>query len=116
VVTICTTSLNIKKFYILPTEYLYLLYMSQKKTSKFSLYNHQRPAFITEEASVYCAVRTGSLNKMDYVLSLNGQLLIYLYVMYKYRRYKVINKRIIFSMKIIISCPITTLILVIFCA
>jgi hypothetical protein len=30
-VTICTTSLNTKKFYILTTEYLYLLYVSQEK-------------------------------------------------------------------------------------
>jgi len=28
-VTVFTTSLNIKKFYILPTEYSYLLYVSQ---------------------------------------------------------------------------------------
>jgi len=41
-------------------------------TSKFSLYNPQRPAFITEVASVYCAVRPGPLNKMDYVSSFNG--------------------------------------------
>jgi len=41
-------------------------------TSKFSLYNPQRQAFITEVASVYCAVRPGPLNKMDYVSSFNG--------------------------------------------
>jgi len=46
--------------------------MSQKKTSKISLYNSQRLAFLTEEASVYCAVRPGPLNKMDYVFFLNG--------------------------------------------
>jgi hypothetical protein len=51
--------------YILPKEYLYLLYVSQEKQSKFSLYNPQRPTFITEEASVYCAVRPGPLNRMD---------------------------------------------------
>jgi len=70
--TVSTTSLNIKIFYILPTQYLYLLYLSRKKTSKFSLPDPQRPAFITEETSVYCAVRPGPLNKIDYVSSLNG--------------------------------------------
>jgi hypothetical protein len=34
------------------------------KTRKFSLYSPQRSAFITEEASVYCAVRPGSLNAL----------------------------------------------------
>ena len=40
----------------------------------FSLHNLQRPAFITEESSVYCAVRPGPLNRMDYVSSFNGYL------------------------------------------
>jgi hypothetical protein len=30
-VTVCTTSFNAQKFYILPTEHLYLLYVSQEK-------------------------------------------------------------------------------------
>jgi hypothetical protein len=66
-VTLCATSLNIKKFYILPTEYLYVLYVSQKKTLKLSLYNPPTD-FITEEASVYSAVRPGSLNGLRVVL------------------------------------------------
>ena len=33
-VTICTTNLNTQKFYILPTQYLYLLYVSQEKKSE----------------------------------------------------------------------------------
>ena len=39
--------------------------------SKFSLYSTQRHAFITVEASVFCAVRHGHLNKVNYVSSLN---------------------------------------------
>jgi len=39
---------------------------------QFSLYNPQQTAFITEDASVHCAVRPGHLNKMDYISSLNG--------------------------------------------
>jgi hypothetical protein len=65
-VTVCTTSLYFQKFYILPTKYFYLSKVSQGKTSKLSLYNPQRSDFITEEASVYYAVRPGPLNKMDY--------------------------------------------------
>jgi hypothetical protein len=34
-VRICTPSIKIKKFYILPTEHLYLLYLSQKKHRRF---------------------------------------------------------------------------------
>ena len=44
--------------------------ISEKKTCKFSLNNTQQLVLITE-ASVYCAVRHGSLNKMDYVSFLN---------------------------------------------
>ena len=44
----------------------------RKKKPMISLYNLQRTAFITEVSSVYCAVRLGPLNKMDYVSSLNG--------------------------------------------
>ena len=82
--SVCTTSLKVKKFYILPTEYLFVLYVlvSQKKT-KFVLYSTQRLVFITEETSVYRAIRTGSLNKTHQISSLNGycpnsiQILIY---------------------------------------
>jgi len=46
VVTLCTTNLNIKKFYILPTEYLYVLYVTQKKKPKLSLYSPQSVAIL----------------------------------------------------------------------
>jgi len=36
-----------------------------------SLYSINLPVFIAEAESVYCAVRTGSLNKTDTVSSLN---------------------------------------------
>ena len=68
-----TTSLNNKKFYILPTEYFVSFVRVPGKISKFFLYNPQRSAFTTMQASVYCAVRPGPLNKMDYVLSLMDQ-------------------------------------------
>jgi hypothetical protein len=60
-----TDSLNVTKSCILPTELLYILYVSQKKTMKFFLYSINWLVFITEEASVYCAVRTGSLTEVD---------------------------------------------------
>jgi hypothetical protein len=43
-----------------------------EKTSNFCLFNAQWLVFLTEVASVYCAVRIWSLNKMDYVSSLKG--------------------------------------------
>jgi hypothetical protein len=72
VVTVYTTSLNIKKFYILHTENLFSFILVSGKTSQFSLNNPGRPAFVTQEASVYCAVGPGSLHKMEDVSSLNS--------------------------------------------
>jgi len=43
--------------------YLFCMYLG-KKTSEFFLYSTQRMVLITEETSIYCAVRTGSLNKI----------------------------------------------------
>jgi hypothetical protein len=67
--TACTTSLNVKKFYLLPTEYC-IFCTCLRKNIKGSLSNCQWLAFIMEETSVYCAVQTGPLNKMDYLSSL----------------------------------------------
>jgi len=39
-----------------------VLYLSQKKTATSAPYNINWLVFITEIESVYCAVRTGSLN------------------------------------------------------
>ena len=39
VISLCTASLNVQKFYILPTEYLYVLCASQGEKMKFSLYS-----------------------------------------------------------------------------
>jgi len=43
-----------------------------EKTAIISLYNINLPVFITEAESVYCAVRTGSLNQTDTVFSFEG--------------------------------------------
>jgi len=64
VFSVYTTNLKVKKFYFLATEYLFVLYVSQRKPFMFFLYNTQRLVFITEDTSVYSAVRTGSLTKM----------------------------------------------------
>jgi len=62
--TVRTTSRNIKKFDLLPTENLYILHIS-----KVSLYNLQQPGFITEGA---CLLRgTTWAFKMNHVSSLN---------------------------------------------
>jgi hypothetical protein len=69
-----TNNFNTEKFYIIPTVYLYLLCVSRNKQRIFFiLYNAQWLVFITEVASVHCAVRTGSLNMTDYVLYLKGK-------------------------------------------
>jgi len=43
-----------------------------KQTAIISLYSINLSVFITEAESVYCAVRTGSLNQTDTVSSLQG--------------------------------------------
>ena len=53
---------NIQQLYGLPTLYLCVLYLSENKLTS-SMYNINSLVFITEMKSVYCAVRTGSLNK-----------------------------------------------------
>ena len=67
-----TTSFNTENYYVLPPENLYTLYVPQNKQRNFFLRNTKWLAFITEVASVYCAVETGSLNKMDYISYLKG--------------------------------------------
>jgi hypothetical protein len=51
---------NIQQLYALPTLYLCVLYLSENKQRLVLLINSL--VFITEMKSVYCAVRTGSLN------------------------------------------------------
>ena len=63
---------NIQQFYILSTLYLCVLYLSENKQRLVPLINCS--VFITEMKSVYCAVRTGSLNKAVCASSLKGQL------------------------------------------
>ena len=66
---LCTNSFNIQKFSVLPTLHLCVLRGSQKKTAIISLYTIYLSVFITEAESVYCAVRTGSLNQTGTVSS-----------------------------------------------
>ena len=55
---------NIQQPYVLPTLYLCVLYLSEnKQTTTCVTYSINWLVFITEMKSVYCAVRTGSLNK-----------------------------------------------------
>jgi len=67
-VTVRTARFITPEFDILPTAYLYATHVS-KKNSKFFLYSIQLLVIIPEVASVYRAVRSGSLNKTNYVLS-----------------------------------------------
>jgi hypothetical protein len=53
---------NIQQLYVLPTLYLCVLYLSENRAT-CATYSINWLAFITEMKSVYCAVRTGSLNK-----------------------------------------------------
>jgi hypothetical protein len=68
----CSNSFNIHKLCILPTMHLCVLRGSENNERLF-MYRLNLPVFITEAESVYCAVRTGSLNQTDTVSSLKGK-------------------------------------------
>ena len=64
VVTICTTSLTFNKSHVLPTQlYLCVLLWISEQTAIISLYNINWLVCLTETECVYCAVRTGYLNR-----------------------------------------------------
>jgi len=63
---------NIQQLYALPTLYLCVLYLSEKKNSDLCHLQHKLIGFIAEMKSVYSAVRTGSLNKAVCASSLKG--------------------------------------------
>ena len=54
---------TIQQLYVLPTLCLCVLYLSENKQRLVPLTSINWLVFITEMKSVYCAVRTGSLNK-----------------------------------------------------
>jgi hypothetical protein len=69
--TLCTTRFDIQKFCDLPTICIYVFCLDLR-TAIISPYGIKVSVFITEAESVYCAVRTGSLNVTDTVSSLKG--------------------------------------------
>ena len=63
---------NIQQLYVLPTLYLRVLCLFENKQRLVATYSINWLVFITEMKSVYCAVRTGSLNKAVRALYLKG--------------------------------------------
>ena len=62
---------NIQQLYVLPTLYLvFCIYL--RTNSDLCHFQHKLIGFIIEMKSVYCAVRTGSLNKAVCPSSLKG--------------------------------------------
>ena len=55
---------NIQQLYVLPTLYLLCFVFICEQTATCATYSINSLVFITEMKSVYCAVRTGSLNKI----------------------------------------------------
>jgi len=60
-VTLFTARFNTHKFYVLPTQCIYVFVGIWKQTAIISLYSINWLVFITETECVYCAVRTGYL-------------------------------------------------------
>ena len=64
---------NIQQFYVLPTQTVFVCFVwIWEQTAIISLYSINWLVCITEAESVYCAVRTGSLNQTDLVSYLKG--------------------------------------------
>jgi len=61
---------NIQQFYVLPTQYIFGFAWISEQTTIISLYNINWLVFVTEKECVYCAVRTESLNVVQFNLSL----------------------------------------------
>jgi hypothetical protein len=66
------SSLTFSSFTFCPQSALACFVCISEQTATFGLYNINRTVFIKEAESVYCAVRTESLNKTDYFSSLKG--------------------------------------------
>ena len=62
---------NIQQLYVLPTLYLCFVFIWEQ-TATCATYSINWLVFITEIKSVYCAVRTGSLNKAVSASDLKG--------------------------------------------
>ena len=69
-VILCIARFNIQTFCFLPINRIYVFCrLSDKtKTAIISLYGIKEEVFITETESVYCAVRTESLNVIQFNL------------------------------------------------
>jgi hypothetical protein len=70
-VTICTARVNIKKYYVLPTQCIYVFCKDFRTNSDyFTIQNSITGLFATETGCVYCVVRTEPLNRIQVNLSL----------------------------------------------
>jgi hypothetical protein len=58
VVTLCTTRLNVQKFYVVPTQCICVFCVDLRTNSDYLLYSINWLVFITETQCVYCAVRS----------------------------------------------------------
>ena len=63
---------NIQQLYVLPHTVFMCFVFIWEQTATCASYTINRLVFITEMKSVYCAVRTGSLNKAVCASSLKG--------------------------------------------
>ena len=70
-VTICTARFNPQQFYVLPHTAVFMCFVwIWDQTAIISLYSIDWLVFITETESVYCAVRTGYLNRIHFSFTL----------------------------------------------
>jgi len=65
VVTICTTSLNIQHFYVIPTQRIYVFYMDLRTDSDYFRTHYYLTGSITEPQCVFYAVRPECVNNLD---------------------------------------------------
>ena len=72
-VTICTASLTFNNSTFCPHTVLMCFVWISEQTAIISLYNINWLVFITEKECVYCAVRTGYLNAIQYIIAVTAQ-------------------------------------------
>jgi hypothetical protein len=65
VVTLCTTRFNVKEFFVLLAQFIYMFIWLAEQTAIIFLHNINSLVFITQRRCVYCAVRTESLNTIQ---------------------------------------------------
>ena len=68
VITLSTIRFNIKKFYVLPKQCIYVFCVDLRTNNDYFPIQQKLAGFYNRDGEIYCAVRTGSLNRNHVIL------------------------------------------------